>query len=107
MSGIFDRVKPGGENADRVSAHLLKAAIFLGSDAVFTDQQIVDALNARVVAPLDAAAVTDLATIRAAVANAATIQAGLRILERFDALNIAVEVGALTNETTYRNKLGI
>ena len=107
MPGIFDRIKPAAENGDRVSAHLLKAAIFLGSDAVFTDQQIVDGLNARFATPLDAAAVTDLAKIRAAVTNAATVQAGLRILERFDALNIAVEMGVLTSEATYRSKLGI
>ena len=105
MSGIYDRIVPSSE--DRVSAHLLKAAVMLGSDGVFTDQNIIDKLNERIVTPLDAAAVTDLATIRAAVQNAATIQAGLRILERFDALNIAVEMGALTNETTYRTKLGI
>lgn len=105
MSGIYDRIVPS--STDRVPAHLLKAAIFLGSDSVFTDQNILDALNATLVTPLDAAAETDLSTVRAAVANAATIQAGLRILERWDALNIAVEMGALSNETTYRNKLGL
>lgn len=104
MAGIFSRIKPGD---DRVSAHLVKAAVMLGSDGVFTDQQILDGLNERIVTPLDAAAASDLAAVRTSITNALSTGAKLIILERFDALNIAVETGALTNETTYRNKLGI
>ena len=104
MSGIYDRIAPGD---DRVSAHLLKAAIYLGTDGVFTDEQIVAGLNARIVTPLDATAISDLIAIRTSITNAANAGAKLIILERFDALNIAVEMDVLTNETTYRTKLGI
>ena len=72
MAGIFDRVKPGD---GRVAVHLLKAAIFLGTDGVFTDQQILDQLNAKLeadgVPTLDAASVSDLAAVRTSISNAA------------------------------------
>jgi len=104
MSGLWDRIIPG---EDRLSAHLVKAAIFCGSDGTFTDQQIMAGLNSKLVTELNAAAVADLTAIRTAITNAANAGAKLIILERMDALNIAAEAGVLTSEVTYRNKLGI
>ena len=106
MSGIWERIKPGGENADRLNAHFLKAAIYCAVRGVFTNAQILAALNSQLTAPLDSAAETDLAAV---VTNAGTGSAIAKIdyLERWDALNIAVENGLLTNEATYRSELGI
>lgn len=104
MAGIFDRVKPG---EDRVSSHLLKAGMYLAVEGTFTDQQIITAINSKLETALGTAAQTDLATVRAAITAASTLQAKLNLFELFDALNIAVEMGVLTNEATYRSKLGI
>lgn len=104
MSGIWDRIIPGD---DRLSAHLVKAAVFCGSDGTFSDAQILAGLNSRLATPLNAAAEADLVAVRTAITNASTAQAKLIILERFDALNIAVEMGVLTNEATYRSKMGL
>ena len=103
MAGIWDRIIPGD---DRLSSHLLKAAIYLGVRGVFSDAQIRDALNAQLQTPLDAAAETDLLAVKTAAATGSAA-AKLDYLERWDALNIAAEVGALTSEVTYRSQLGI
>lgn len=104
MAGIWNRIIPG---EDRISAHLVKAAIYLGARGVFTDQQILNGLNSKLTAPLDASAQADMAAVRTLITNASTTQAKLDILERFDALNIAAEAGVLTSEATYRTQLGI
>lgn len=106
MSGIWDRIIPGN---DRVPAHLLKAAMHLAVYGVFTNQQLLDGINGAVSAPLDAAALSDLGNIRAAITalGAAGSAARLIGLERFDAMNIAAESGVLTSEATYRAQLGI
>lgn len=103
MAGIWERIKPSN---DRMSSHLLKAAIYLRVRGIFTNQQIINALNSTVTTPLDAAAETDLTTI---IANAGTgtATAKLDYLERWDAVNIAAESGLLTNEATYRSELGL
>lgn len=103
MAGIFDRIKP---SEDRLSSHLLKAAIYLRGRNVFTSQQILTALNSKLVTPLDAAAQADLTNvITQATTGSATVK--LDYLERWDAVNIAAEAGLLTNEATYRSELGI
>lgn len=103
MAGIWERIKPSN---DRMSSHLLKAAIYLRVRGIFTNQQIINALNSTVTTPLDAAAETDLTTI---IANAGTgtATAKLDYLERWDAVNIAAESGLLTSEATYRSELGL
>ena len=103
MSGIWNRIIPGD---DRLSSHLVKAAIFCGADGTFSDAQILNALNSKIVTPLDAQAQADLVAVRSAIAAAATNQKAI-ILERFDALNIAAEMGVLTSEATYRTKMGL
>lgn len=103
MAGLWDRIVPG---PDRVPAHLLKAAMHLAVFGVFTDQQVVDALNDKIGAPLSNAALTDLGAIKTAIAAMGT-QGRLVALERFDAMNIAAEGGVLTSEATYRAQLGI
>lgn len=106
MAGIWNRIIPGGENADRLNAHLLKAAVYCRVRGVFTAQQILSALNSKLTVPLDAAAETDLVNV-ATQASAGAAAAKLDYLERWDALNIAAECGLLTNESTYRSELGI
>jgi hypothetical protein len=103
MAGIFDRIRPG---EDRLSAHLLKAAVYFRVRNVFTAQQILTKLNSTLMTPLDAAAQTDLVNV---VSNAGTGAAAAKLdyLERWDACNIAAENGLLTNEATYRSELGI
>lgn len=90
-----------------MSVHLVKAAVFCGIDGTFTDAQVLAALNSKLQTPLNAAAQSDLMAVRTAITNASTTQAKLNILERFDALNIAVEMGVLTSEATYRSKMGL
>jgi hypothetical protein len=106
MSGIWDRIIPAGELGDRCSAHLLKAAMHLSVFGVFTNQQLLDGINSKLTVPLSAAAESDLGSIRTAIA-AQTTANRLVFLERFDAMNIAAEMGVLTNEATYRSELGI
>lgn len=103
MAGIYDRVAPGG---NRISSHLLKAAVYLRSRGVFTSPQILSGLNTATSVPLSAAAEADLNTV---LTNATTGTAIEKIdyLERWDALNIAVEAGLLTNEATYRTQAGL
>lgn len=103
MAGIWNRIVPG---EDRISAHLLKAAVYLRVRNVFTSQQILDALNSTLVAPLDAAAQTDLTNV-ITQASAGSATAKLDYLERWDAVNIAAEAGLLTSEATYRSELSI
>lgn len=106
MSGLYDRIAMRGEGAAPISAHLLKAAMYLAVRGVFTTQQIVTALNAKLSTPLSGADTADLAAIYAQ-ANTGTATAKLDYLERFDALNIAVEMGVLTSEAVWRAQLGI
>lgn len=103
MAGIFDRIKP---SEDRLSSHLLKAAVYFRTRNIFTAQQILTALNSRLRNPLDAQSQTDLAAV---VTNASAGQAAAKLdyLERWDACNIAAEAGLLTSEATYRSELGI
>jgi len=107
MAGIWDRIIPGGESADRLNSHLLKAALYCRVRNTFTTQQILNALNSRLIVPLSAAAETDLSNVVTQASAGLTATAKLDYLERWDALNIAAECGLLTNETTYRSELGI
>lgn len=104
MAGIWDRIVPAAEN--RINVHLIKAAIYLGVRGVFSDAQIAAALDTQTPEPLSIAAKNDLVAIKTEATTGAAA-AKLDYLERLDALNIAVECGALTNEATYRTQLGI
>lgn len=104
MSGIFDRIVPGD---DRVSVHLLKAAVYLVTRGAVTAQQMNDKLDASVATPLDAAAKADLAAVRSLISAASGSANKLELLERFDSLNVCVETGLLTNEAAYRSEMGI
>jgi hypothetical protein len=104
MPGIWDRIVPA--STDRLNSHLLKSAIYLAVRGVFSDNQILAALNNQLTTPLSQAAQTDLLTVKAN-ASTGSATAKLDYLERWDALNIAVENGALTNEATYRSELSI
>jgi hypothetical protein len=73
---------------------------------VFTNQQLLDGINSRVSTPLDANALADLGAIRTAIVAQTNVNRVIAI-ERFDAMNIAAEMGVLTSEATYRSQLGI
>lgn len=102
--GIFDRIKPDAE--DRLPVHLVTAAVYLAARGVFSDAQILTALNEKLNTPLDAAATADLAAMKV---NATTGAAVARVdyLLRLEALGIGVEAGLLTNEATYRSEAGL
>lgn len=107
MAGIWNRLIPGGVDGNlKVPAHLLKAAVYLSVRGVFTNQQILNAINAKISTPLAGQDITDL---NAVITNAGVGAAAAKLdyLERFDALNIAAEMGVLTVEATYRTELGI
>lgn len=103
MAGLWDRLIPGN---DRVNVHLLKAAIDLRVRGTFNAAQILSVLNAQLTTPLSAAAQTDLTNI-ITQASAGTATAKLDYLNKLDALAIAVECGAFTNEATWRSQMGI
>jgi hypothetical protein len=107
MAGLWNRLAAPSEGADRISAHLLKASMFLAARGIFSDQQLLQGINRTLANPLTAQEIADLGTIRASIVNAATLADKVEKIEIFDALNIAAESGALTNEAVYRAQLGI
>ena len=104
MSGIWNRIIPG---EDRLPVHLVKAAVYLAVRGVFTDAQILAGLNAKLITPLDAAAQSDLLAVCTAIIAVSGLAGKVDLLERLDALNIAAEMGVLTNEAAYRTELGL
>ena len=81
--------------------------MYLAVRGVFTDQQILDGINAHVTTELDSEAVADLGAIKTNILAGSNTAERLERLERFDAMNICVEMGVLTSEATYRAQLGI
>ena len=107
MSGIWNRIIPGGENADRLNVHLIKAAVYLVGRGAFTAQQALDGLNSQLSSPLSGQEITDLNAILTNLNGQSSAVLKIDYLERVDALNIAVENGILTDEAVYRAQLGI
>jgi hypothetical protein len=105
MAGIWNRIVRS-EDSDCLSSHLIKAAVYLSVRGVFTNQQILNALNSKLRTDLSGQEITDLGTILTN-ANTGTATAKLDYLERIDALNIAVEMGVLTSEDVYRTQAGL
>jgi len=104
MAGLFDRITLG-DGTDRVPVHFVKAAVYLQVRGVFTQQQILNGINSKLTAPLDAAAETDLTNICTQAATGAAA-AKLDYLERLDALNITAE-NDLIGENVWRTQLNI
>jgi hypothetical protein len=104
MAGIFERVKQTA--TDRVPSHLLEAAFLFKDKAIFTNQQIVDALNAKVQTPLAGAELTDLANIATALAGAGSLTNRMDYLNKVRAAFIGAESGSIT-EAQFRSILGI
>jgi hypothetical protein len=105
MAGIWNRIVRS-EDSDCLSSHLIKSAVYLSVRGVFTNQQILNALNSKLRTDLSGQEITDLGTILTN-ANTGTATAKLDYLERIDALNIAVEMGVLTSEDVYRTQAGL
>ena len=106
MSGIWDRLIPGGELADRIPAHTLQAAIYLVGRGIITGTQARAIVNGRITTPLSATAETDLANI-VTQAGTGTATAKLDYMLRLHCISHMVEIGALTVEATFRSELGI
>jgi hypothetical protein len=104
MAGIFERVKQTA--TDRVPSHLLEAAFVFKDLGTFTNQQIIDALNAKVTTPLAGAELTDLTNIATALAGAGSATNKLTYKEKIRAAFIGAESGSIT-EAQFRSILGI
>ena len=103
MAGLWDRLT--GENS--VSVHLVTAAIVLGSDGAFTNQQILDAINAHLTTPIDSAAEADLLAIKAELIGQPNVAARGVYMHRLESALIVAAGGYFTNESAWRTYLGI
>lgn len=104
MAGIWERVKSTA--AVRVPSHLLDAAFVLNATGTFTQQQIIDALNAQLPAPLAGAELTDLQNIVSEMTSQGTTTLKLVYIEKIKAAFICAESGSV-NEATFRSILNI
>ena len=104
MAGIWERVKV--DAADRISSHLLDAAFVFNATGDFTQQQIIDAINSKIVSPLAGAELTDLGNITSQMSAQGTATLKLVYLEKVRAAMLCAEMN-LFNETTFRSILGI
>jgi hypothetical protein len=104
MAGIWERIKP--TTTDRVPSHLLEAAFVFKDTGTFTNQQIIDALNANISAPLAGAELTDLTNIATALASAGSVTNHLVYMGKVRAAFIGAESGSI-NEAQFRSILGI
>ena len=106
MAGIWNRIYDRGEGTDPLPSLLVSSAIYMVTRGVYTATQARDALNATLQHPLTTDELTDLNQIvtNANVGNAAT---KLDFVFRLQALCLAVECPALTNEASFRSELGL
>ena len=101
---LFQRIEPG---EDRLPVHLLTAALNLAESGVFTPQQALTQLNSYIDTDLNATAQAEITQIYQTLAALPNEGAKARYLLILESINIAVEMGLLTNETTYKTKLEI
>jgi hypothetical protein len=101
---LFDRIAPG---EDRLPVHLLTAALNLAEGGVFTPQQALTSLNNYITVDLNATAQAEITQVYQTLAALPDEGEKARYLLILESINIAVEMGLLTNETTYKTKLGI
>ena len=107
MAGIWNRIYDrGSEDSDPLPSSLIAASIYLVTRNVYTATQARDALNATLRNPLTTDELTDLNQM---ITNASTGTATSRLdyMFRIDALCVAVEMHALTNEASFRSELGL
>lgn len=107
MSGLWNRLADRGETGDPLSAHMLRAVVYLVARNVFTPAQARTKLESRLHVALTAAEAQDLSNILTVFQGLGTAAAKLDYLERIHALAICVETGLLTSEATWRSELGI
>jgi hypothetical protein len=103
MAGIWERITPGD---DRLAVHLVTSALHLADLGAFTSAQILSGLNATLETPLDQNAVNDLQAMLTELSGLDNASK-TRYMLGVQSLNVAVETGLLTSESTYRNTLGI
>lgn len=104
MAGIWERVKLTAVN--RVPVHLIEASFIFKDIGTFTNQQILDALNGAISAPLESAEITDLQNIAATLAGVGSTTNHLVQMGKIRAAFTGAEAGAIT-EAQFRNILGI
>ena len=104
MPGIWERVKSSA--ADRLSSHMVDAALTLYSAGNFTSQQVLDGINGQLASALAGVEVTDLSNIRAAMDAISQTANKLVYVGKVRAAFLAGEVGAIT-ESQFRAILGI
>ena len=104
MSGLWDRIVPG---EDRVAVHFITAAVHLAVEGVFTNAQILAAINSDLDTDLDSAAESDLSDLVTECNAQPNIGAKARYIHLIESLGLAVEEGHLTSESVWRSNLGI
>lgn len=104
MSGIWERIK--ADAVDRISSHLLDAAMVVRNDNSFTGAQILAALNRQIMTPLTASETTDLNNIMTQLVGVGSVTNRLVYKEKVKAALIIAECGEFT-EVQFRSYLGI
>ena len=99
MPGLWERLHPLAE--DRLTVHLIEAAMVLHGTDALTKPQILAALNAKLEAPLTAAEIADLETMANVLAAQATIPFKLLYMQKIAAWTIAAEAGSV-DEAAFR-----
>jgi hypothetical protein len=104
MAGLWERVNDAAD--DNVQVHLIVAGIKANGAGLFTPQQILDAVNAKLESPLAGAEVTDLNDITTVLSGKATTTDKLVYVNVVEAMFVSAEVGAV-DETQWRTSLEI
>ena len=106
MAGLWDRVANRGYTDDPVASVWVSSAVYLVARGVFTGAQAKAALESRMRDPFSPDAVTDFTQILDN-ASTGTLAEKLDYLLRLQSLLLMVESKLLTNETVWRNQLGL
>jgi hypothetical protein len=104
MAGLWERIRV--DAADRVSNHLLAAALVMHQTSGFSDAQILAAVNTSVQTPLTAAEQDDLAALAAVLDTQGSVTNRLVWLAKCEAWCLAAEHGVVT-EAQWRAALGV
>jgi hypothetical protein len=105
MTGIFGRVDP--DATDRLAVHLVGAGLVLEARGDFTPAQVLAALNSVLESPLAGAELTDLTNLETQMDNETGTVDKIAYVRAVESIMIAIELGALTNETAARTALGV
>lgn len=102
MAGLWERINATAD--DRLSVHLIDAAMVLHGTDALTKAQVLSMLNARLQAPLTAAEIADLEAVADVLMAQGTVPLKLVYLQKISAWTIAAETGTIT-EAAFRTGL--